>query len=164
MIGYLRALLARVDSSLVEEWESLVDPSRPIEPEAPEQPERAPRRLDRRAFEARLRAELHQLLRALARGDYEGASACIAPGGWDAERFEQAIAPVLEAQGPLRADPEARRAHWTRIDARSELAYDVVQTLIDEEGEGAGQLEATVELEETRMPTEPMLRMVAIRV
>jgi hypothetical protein len=164
VIGYLRALLARVDSSLVEEWESLVDPSRPSEPEAPEQPERTPRRLDRRAFEARLRAELHQLLRALARGDYEGASACIAPGGWDAEHFEEALAPVLEAQGPLRADPEARRAHWTRIDARSELAYDVVQTLIDEEGEGAGQLEATVELEETRMPKEPMLRMVAIRV
>ena len=47
VIAYLRALLARVDSSLVEEWESLVDPGRAPAPSAePALPERAPRRLD----------------------------------------------------------------------------------------------------------------------
>lgn len=163
VIAYLRALLARIDSSLLEEWESLVAPSAPDAPTTEALPDRAPRRLDRRAFDARVRAELHQLLQALAREDYEGAAACVANEDWGPEDFEAALAPVRESQGALRADPAARRGHWTRIEALGELEYDVVQTLIDEEGEGAGQIEAEIRLEETRLPPGPMLRVRAIR-
>ncbi|MEE8165142.1 MAG: DUF3516 domain-containing protein, partial [Myxococcota bacterium] len=65
IIAFLRALLARVDSSLVEEWESLVHPGEAKR--SPEQtlPDRAPRRLDRKSLEARVRAELHQFMQAL---------------------------------------------------------------------------------------------------
>ena len=164
VIAFLRAMLARIDSSLVDEWESLVNPGAPAPSEQEAVLERAPRRLDRKAFDARVRAELHQLLLALARGDHAGAAACLAPGedAWDAARLEAAAAPVQEALGAIRADPEARRGHWTRIEPAGELAFDVVQTLIDEEGEGAATLEVRVALEEARMPAEPMLRMVAI--
>lgn len=163
VIAFLRAMLARIDSSLVEEWENLVNPQEVLEPAAEAIPDRAPRRLDRKAFDARVRAELHQLLQALARGDFEGAAACMANDEWDAARFEAELAPVVEAQGPLRTDPEARLGHWTRIEARSELEFEVGQTLIDAEGEGAGQIEARVVLEDTRMPAGPMLEMVALR-
>ena len=43
IIAFLRALLARVDSSLIEEWENLVHPGA-SEPEETSIPERAPRR------------------------------------------------------------------------------------------------------------------------
>jgi superfamily II RNA helicase len=166
VIGFLRAMLARVDSSLVEEWETLVRPSDTARPdERAEVPDRAPRRLDRRSFDARARAELHQLLLCLSRGDYEGAAACVAeddPEAWDAARFETEMQPVLETLGAIRADPEARRGHWTRIEAENALRFVLVQTLIDEDGEGAATLEARVELEETRLPAGPMLRMTAI--
>lgn len=169
IIAFLRAMLARIDSSLIEEWENLVNPTAIVENTSEAVPDRAPRRLDRKAFDARVRAELHQLLQALSRADYEGAASCVADrsedkefdegtgGAWDAARFESELRPILEAQGVVRADPDARKAHWTRITARSELAYDVVQTLIDEEGEGAAQIELEVVLEDTRMPAGPML-------
>jgi hypothetical protein len=166
VIAFLRAMLARIDSSLVEEWENLVSPAAPAESPRDAVPDRAPRRLDRKAFDARVRAELHQLLQALSRGDYEGAAACVASvdgDEWDAARFETGLQPILESQGAVRTDPEARKGHWTQISTRSALEYDVVQTLIDEDGEGAGQIELEVILEEARMPSGPMLRVRALR-
>jgi superfamily II RNA helicase len=166
VIAFLRAMLARIDSSLVEEWESLVNPAAIPEAASEMLPDRAPRRLDRKAFDARVRAELHQLLQMLSRGNYEGAAACVAPSTtdlWDAARFELELRPILESQETLRSDPDARRGHWTQISARNELEYEVVQTLIDRDGEGAGQIEFEVVLEEPRMPAGPMLQIRALR-
>ncbi len=167
-IAYLRAMLARVDSSLVEEWENLVDPSRVAATSPAAVPDRAPRRLDRRSFEARLRAEMHQLLHALARRDFEAAAGCVANGeDWNAERIESEFAQLYESGGGPRTDPEARKAHWTRIEERSEaggpLRFDVVQTLIDDEGEGGAQIEAEVELGDAKLPAGTMLRLRGLR-
>ncbi len=163
VIAFFRALLARVDSSLLEEWENLVNP--PASPAMPETtiPDRTTRRLDRKRFEARARAEMHQLLQVLSKRDFEAASTCVGNDDWDAARFEAEFAPVFESQPGVRADPAARQAHWTRIESRGELAFDVVQTLLDEEGEGGFQIEAEVVLDEPRMPTGPMLRLLAVR-
>ncbi len=165
IIAYLRAMLARIDSSLVEEWESLVHPGEAKPSEKEVVADRAPRRLDRKAFDARARAELHQVVQALARGDYEGAAACLADDAdaWSAAQLEAELAPVLEVLGAIRVDPEARRGHWTRIEAASDLSFAITQTLIDEDGEGAATIEARVALEEPQMPSGPMLTMVAIR-
>jgi superfamily II RNA helicase len=166
VIAFFRAMLARVDSSLVEEWESLVNPTELAAPPETATPERVPRRLDRRSFEARVRAEMHQLMQALSRGDFEAAIACLAESdeeSWDPFRLEEELAKILTRGQELRCDPEARLGHWTRIEARAELAFDVVQTLIDEEGEGDSQIEAEVVLDEARMPPGPMLRLVGFR-
>ncbi len=74
-IAYLRAMLARVDSSLVEEWENLVDPSRVAAPS----PESVP---DARASTARP-AELR---RAPAGGDASAPARARAPGLRDGGR------------------------------------------------------------------------------
>ncbi len=163
VIAFLRALLARVDSSLVEEWENLVDPNQPEKAAEPAMPDRAPRKLDRRTFDARVRAEIHQFVLALAKRDFEAAAMCLANTDWDAARIETECASLFESQETIRIDPEARRGHWTKIDSRSELHFDVIQTLIDEEGEGGFQVEATIQLEEPRMPAGPMLRLQGIR-
>jgi hypothetical protein len=107
---------------------------------------------------------MHQLMRALSRRDFEAAAACLAEeAGWDAPRLEAALAPVFADGGELRCDPPARQSHWTRIEPRDDLAFEVVQTLIDAEGEGDLQLEAEVVLEDTRLPPGPMLRLVGLR-
>ncbi len=168
VIAFLRAMLARVDSSLIEEWETLVKPGARTGAEPDERDvvaRHAPRKLDRRAFDARARAEVHQLLLCLARGDYDGAAACMAeedPEAWTASQFERAAADVLEVLGAIRADPEARRGHWTRIDTRSDLEFEITQTLIDEDGEGAATLEVRIVLEDARLPAGPMLRVVEL--
>jgi Domain of unknown function (DUF3516) len=115
-----------------------------------------------------VRAEMHLLLHALAHRDFEAASACVAnPEDWDADRIEAEFAPLYAGGDGPRADPEARKGHWTRIEERTEkdgpLRFDVIQTLIDAEGEGDAQLEAEVELGEAKMPAGPMLRLRGLR-
>ena len=163
VIAFFRAMLARVDSSLIEEWENMVHPTeQPARPDVPI-PDRAPRRLDPKSFNARVRAEMHQLMRSLSKRDFEAASACVANDDWDAARFESEFVSLFDAQDLVRYDPEARRGHWTQIDARNELSFDVVQTLIDIDGEGGFQIEAEVVLEEPHMPPGPMLRIRGVR-
>lgn len=168
VIGFLRAMLARVDSSLVEEWESLVDPSRPAAPAPEAVPDRAPRRLDRRSFDARVRAEMHLFLHTLAQGDFEAAAGCIAnPEEWEPSQIAAEFAPLFAAGRGPRDDPEARKSHWTRIEERTEpgggLRFEVIQTLVDDEGEGDAQIEAEVALVETKMPAGTMLRLRGLR-
>ena len=80
VIAHLRSLLRDVDSSLLEEWEALADPTRrpakaaaraavaPVDPAA-----------ERRATVAGIRAELHKLVGALARRDFAAAARLCAP-------------------------------------------------------------------------------------
>jgi len=179
VIAFLRAMLARVDSSLLEEWENLVHPTAPTLIPEEATPDRAPRRLDQKSFDARVRAEMHQLMLSLSRRDFPGAASCVANEEWDAARFEaefdafvDGAIDVPDAEGTpvegnadslVRVDPIARRAHWTRIDARGELSFEIVQTLVDAAGEGSSQIEAEVVLDEPRMPAGPMLRMSGFR-
>jgi len=163
IIAFFRAMLARVDSSLLEEWENRVRPGDPTPKPAPIQPDPTPRRLDVKAFNARVRAEMHQLMRALSKRDFETAATSVANVDWDAARFESTFSMLFEAQGDLRCDPEARRGHWTRIVARNALAFDITQTLIDGDGEGGFQIEAEVVLDEPHMPAGPMLHILDLR-
>ncbi len=169
VIAFLRAMLARVDSSLVEEWESLVQPQPARAAGAADAPAPAPRprRPDRRALEARIRAELHQLMRAISRGDFEGAVACLREDvepTWDAASLEALFEPLFASQPALRCDPDARHPQWTRLEPRGEGGFEVIQTLLDEDGEGGFQIEAEVELApEAVWPAGPMLELRSLR-
>src|SRR5690606_3995890 len=94
-IGFFRAMLARVDSSRVEEGEERMRPgeARADRP-APPQPYDLARHP--RALAARVRGELHQLVRALAARDWEAAAASVrqdADDPGDEARSERAPAP-----------------------------------------------------------------------
>jgi superfamily II RNA helicase len=80
VLGFLRATLERVDASLLREWERLLgeaaDDNLDEGEEAAVARER-PLTADPAAFRARVRAELHRLLRAFALGDLEEAAASL---------------------------------------------------------------------------------------
>jgi hypothetical protein len=166
--AYLRALLQRVDSSLLQEWETLRDGgAEAAEPTAPR-----PVRLtdDPKRLRARLRAEMHQLVQALASGDYAEAAACVRGGAadgevapaWDEARFTDSLAPYLEAHGRLRFDARSRLADRTLIDEPERHNFRIRQLLgaPDEEGEGADDwyIEAWVDLREDPNPEGPLLQ------
>jgi superfamily II DNA/RNA helicase len=164
---FFRAMLVRVDSSLLEEWESLVRP-RPGEPVGP--PEVAARRaprprdlaLDPRGLRSRVRAELHQLVGALSRGDLETAVACLRQDPddpWDEERFRAALAPFLEEYQRIVFDPSARRNDLTLIVQREPRRWDVHQVLVDPLGENLWTLEGEVDLVERGDPAAPLVRL-----
>ncbi len=156
--SFLRTLLERVDTSLIDEWESLLHPDLALEAAAERRPSRDELRAwellhDPRAFNARVRAELHQIVRALSRADWEDAAGSVRPDPedpWTAERFEPALGPFVERFGqPPAFTPEARQAHHTRIDKLPEEGprrWRVRQTLIDPEGENFWHLEGVIDL------------------
>jgi hypothetical protein len=162
-IGYLRSLVSGVDSSLLEEWETLIDPSRKQRPAAEKGDEAPARRdplADPRAFRARVRAEMHQLVRDVASRRFEAAARrlrTLPEDVWDAARLEQALAAFHEEYGEVRFDPEARKAHWTRIDEREARVFDVHQVLLDDRDDNFWCIEAEVDLREAPPPDAPWL-------
>ena len=117
LVGYLRAMITRVDSSLSEEWESLVSPApRDAAPESGARPPEVPALLrDPRAFAARVRAECHLLVRALAARDYEEAALSVRAADesdepWSPRRFEAELAPFYEEYERIVFEPRARAA------------------------------------------------------
>ena len=157
ILAGLRVLLREVDSSLIDEWESLKDPRVRARAAIPARVVELAD--DPRALAARVRAELHRLVRALAARDYETAARLVVEGAepWTAERFTQAMAPYWAAHPVLLATPAARRPSLTRIDELGARRFRAQQTLLDAEGDEDWSLDCIVDLGEDKPEGAPLL-------
>lgn len=148
LLAFLRAALERVDSSLVQEWERLQqvrEADLGVEPEEYVVDISA----DRKAFNARIRAEMHNLVRALANKDYEEASlsVCQSPNDpWTAERFERAIEPFYRDHDTIIFDHRARYSEYTQINEKASHYFFVRQILLDSEEENDWCVEGEIDL------------------
>ncbi len=93
---------------------------------------------DPKAFGARVRAELHTLVRALAEADYEEAEGSVRPGhaGQRGDpgrprRFQIAMASFLAERGPLVFNAAARHAQNTHISSIGPRQWAFTQVLVD---------------------------------
>lgn len=172
VIGFFRALLARVDSSLVEEWEERLRPDREGAPDAKgrrtDRPQ-APRPYDLarhpRALAARVRGELHQLVRALAARDWEAAAASVRPDPedpWDATRFERELAPFHAEHERIVFEPRARTADKTAIHPEGPRRWRVQQVLCDPSGDDLWAVAGEVDLAGEPSPAGPIVRLLRI--
>ena len=127
ILAFLRATVRSADSSLLDEWEALLDPGASGEEKARRlAAAQAHRELlaarprdsdlllrDPRALNARIRTELHRLLLALARRDFAFAAAGLrassTEAAWTAAELEAELQPCLAALGALDTTPRARR-------------------------------------------------------
>jgi len=163
VIGFLRALIARVDSSLVDEWENLSRPGEARERSAaPAQPRPIDLARHPKALAARIRGEMHLLVRALAAGRYEDAAGYVRQDEhdvWDAARFEDALAPFLAEYGRIVFDGRARLADQTLIKTLATRRFEIRQKLLDPAGDGFWNLEGDVDLEGERAPEGPLVRL-----
>jgi hypothetical protein len=162
-VSFFRTLLARVDSSLLEAWRSRVEGREPLPPAVPEAAPAPgpPPALDARALRARVRAELHALVRALARRDFEEAARCVAQDPqdpWDAARFAAALAPFFTEHDRIVFEPRAREAHWTTLRSRAPRSYDVAQVLVDPDDENLWCVAGEIEIPDARLPDAPLVR------
>jgi len=172
VIAQLRATLARVDSSLVRDWERMVagggpQPLASDDDEAAEAVEAKPYHIsdDPKAFGARLRAELHAVVRSLGRGEFEEAAGALADDPddrWTPERLEQALQPVLDEEGQLMIGPPARDAALTRLEKTGERRWSVEHTLLGPEGPSPWRLEGEIDLREPDAADGPLVRLRAI--
>lgn len=156
LLGFLRTTIEHVDTSLLEEWQSLVHPEIKVgDPVARHQAREGLLRWellhDSKVFRARVRAELHHLVRLLAEQDYEQAAAVLRVRSvgepWTAALIEDALAPFLERYGRgVVFDARARLAHHTSLEEVAPRVWRVVQTLCDPEGNDDWRLEGAVDL------------------
>ena len=165
VIAFLRTLVREVDSSLVSAWEELVAAPGPGAPAAAGARPALDLALRPRALAARVRAELHALVRALARGELEEATRLVAQGAgpaWDAERFRDALAPFLEEYGELRATPDARQARLTQLRESSPRVFDVTHVLVDPQGDLLWAIHGRVDLRGELDPEGPIVELLRI--
>lgn len=159
-----RAILARVDSSLVEEWEAMagIRPDRPVPDELVRAHGHAPPPLldhNMKSFVARVRAELHRLVQALAREDFDEAAALVRPAepAWDPKRLQAELAPFFEEHDEIVFGPLARQPGLTLVDKEGEHRYRVRQVLVDEEGDNDWALEGVIDLGDRPDPSAPLV-------
>ncbi|MFT4623620.1 MAG: superfamily II RNA helicase [Myxococcota bacterium] len=171
VIGYLRAMLARVDDSLLTEWEALVDgspdealPDRPVDISA-----------DAKVFRARVRAELHAVVRALARADFDEAAASIRQvegSEFTANDFETALEPFLAEHGRVVFDGRAKQAWNTVMEPAGAHRWTVRQVLVgpwrdelegeEEEEPAAWSIDGLVDLSDDTNPSGPVVQVLRI--
>jgi len=173
-IAWLRATIERVDSSLVQEWERMLSGAHEIDESLARKledmrPDELDISLDKKEFYARIRAELHQLVHALARRDFEEAVASFrsaepdAEGeAWTEDRLEQIMAAYFDEYPELIFDRRARHTDKTRIDEREPHLWGVRQTLVDPEEDGFWFIEGEVDLREDQSPEGPVVRVLRI--
>ncbi len=184
-LGFFRTLLERTDTSLLEEWEEMLHPelrrARAPQHEAAEALWIGELIADPQAFGARVRAEMHLLVRTLAARDWaaaaEGAAGVAAevgvgeggeegaagaePAGdaWDAERFEREMAPFFAEYGELLFTPEARRHQFTQLRRTGDRTWDVRQVLLDPQGENLWAIAGDIDLRNPRALEGPLVRL-----
>jgi hypothetical protein len=159
-IAYFRTLIQRVDSSLIEAWETLTGPTAKADDSKAEA-----RRFDLAEqpalLAARARSELHALVRALSCGDFEDAAACVlqdADDPWDGPRFEQVLAPYFEEYEKILFTPDARNSRRTLIKSTGPRRWDVSQVLVDPKGDHLWAIEGAIDLSQVRDPEDPIVR------
>jgi superfamily II DNA/RNA helicase len=181
-LGFFRTLLERTDTSLLEEWEQMLHPElrrqRAPQHEAAEALWIGELIADPQAFGARVRAEMHLLVRTLAARDWEAAAeaaqgaaeeaggevarAAVARDGgdaWDAERFERELAPFFAEYGELLFTPEARRHQFTQLRRTGDRTWDVRQVLLDPQGDNLWAIAGDIDLRNPRALDGPLVRL-----
>jgi superfamily II RNA helicase len=165
VIAFLRGTVRGVDSSLIDEWERLRDTA--YEPAAPADPRAVlgppPVWADPRAFAARIRNELHALLVALARKDWEAALAALAPGhAWTAAGLEAELAPYYAAHPRIDTTPAARRPHNTFVKELGPRRWEAAQRIVDEAGEVDWVIACEIDLSGAFDADRPLLSLVRV--
>jgi hypothetical protein len=158
ILADLRVLLRDVDSSLIDEWESLKNPGAQ-EARAPAAPRPVDLATDRRLLMARVRADLHHVVSALAAREYETAARYLVAGEepWTADRLSRAMTPYWTAHKVLLATPAARQPKLTRIDQLEPRRFRAQQVLLDPEGDEDWALDCLVDLSEPKPEGTPLL-------
>ncbi|TPV93859.1 MAG: DUF3516 domain-containing protein [Myxococcales bacterium FL481] len=162
VIAYLRATLMHIDSSLAQEWEQMLgaDPLAPSHERADDEEVVVDISQDTRGFRARVRAELHQLVAALSRREYDVVLGYLRPDEedpWDVTRLETAMSAYYDEHAELVFDHRARLAEHTLITTQGDHQWRVRQILVDPNDDKDWCVEASIDLRDDTNPAGPLL-------
>lgn len=180
---YLGTMIRQIDSSLLDEWEKMRDPSyqraetKEVRPPGAEEAEQDITR-DTKGFTAALRNLIFTFLRSVVNGDYEAALASLTPTpsdsgaqqslpalsvdneGWTADRLREALDAYHVEHERICLDPNARNLRHTYVmPSEDKRSWRVQQVLVDPEEHNDWMVEFEVDLIQSRAAGEPVLRL-----
>ncbi len=143
LIEWLGELVRQVDSSLLDEWEQLRDPSGA----AVSQVEAAPPRVtaNTRAFRVLVRNALFRRVELAALGHYEELGELDAGAGWDADAWAAAVEPYFDTHDEIGTGADARGPALLIID-QGARTWTVRQIFDDPAGDHDWGISAEVDL------------------
>ncbi|HEY3901211.1 MAG TPA: DUF3516 domain-containing protein [Chthoniobacter sp.] len=169
---YLAAMLRQIDSSLLEEWEKMRDPSYQPRGESPEvrppgaEEAAADITRDPKAFPKAIRTQIFTFLRALVSGDLEAALASLSAQPsidgepWTTDRLRRALDAYHVDHERICLDPAARNSQHTYITPSEDKRRWRVQQMLVDPGEANDWVaEFEVDLVDSRILGAPVLRL-----
>ena len=166
---YLRTMIRQVDSSLLDEWEKMRDPSyqavekKEARPPGAEEAERDITR-DVKTFTAAIRNRAFSFLRGLVNADYEAALEHVDSLGdgegvpWTPVRLQHAMEQYHADHQRICLDPNARNSRHTYVTpSEDKKTWRVQQMLIDPEEHNDWVAEFEVDLTASREKGEPVM-------
>jgi len=159
---WLGELVRQVDSSLLDEWEELRNPTAdaPRPTEVPLDAAPPPVTANRRAFTVLVRNALFRRVELAAR-QYWQPLADLDEDGWDAEQWKAAFVPYFAEHPSIGIGPDARNPAMVLIDEQPGV-WRVAQILDDPAGERAWRIRADIDLAASDAAGEPVLHLTAV--
>jgi superfamily II RNA helicase len=144
VVEWLGELVRQVDSSLLDEWERLLDPE--AMPSADVVDEGPPAvTANRRAFRVLVRNEMFRRVQLAAWRDYAALGELDAEHDWDAERWAEAVEPYFDQHEEIATGPDARGPALFLVDERTDR-WNVRQIFADPAGDHDWGVNAEVDL------------------
>ena len=162
LIEWLGELVRQVDSSLLDEWEELTNPTNQSDPEASIVPP-APHRLTSnvRAFRTLVRNELFRRVQLAALEKYEELGELDAASGFTAEAWADAMNAYFDEHDSLGTDADARSSAMLILDEGPKV-WTVRQIFSDPAGDHDWGISGTVDLDESNEAGEAVLRVIGV--
>jgi superfamily II RNA helicase len=146
IIDYLGGMLRDIDSSLVEEWEKLRDPSwmKPVSEKEDRQSIEEANRKFKKAQLIAIRNEVFRVLRLLSFGQYDEAAVLIGASRNDIEiQMEQ----YFSDHETILLTPTSRALKYSQIEELGENLFLVDQTIVDSEGHNDWRIKLEVSVD-----------------
>jgi superfamily II RNA helicase len=161
LVEWLGELVRQVDSSLLDEWEKLRSPGDPAPAPVPVD-ERPPAvTTNQRAFRVLVRNALFRRVELAALRRWPQLAELDSESGWDADRWEQALAGYFADHDEIGTGPDARGPALLLIDAAPDR-WRVRQILDDPAGDHDWGISAEVDLAASDTAGEAVLRVTAV--
>jgi superfamily II RNA helicase len=158
-IELLGDLVREVDSSLLDEWERLV------EPEVLEQPAVGPPRqltADPRALRVLVRNAMFRRVQLAARRQWDELGKLDPTGLWDADQWHLSLEPYFERFDEIRTDAHARGPELFRL-GEGPGRWEVHQVLDDPEGYHEWSITAEVDLDASHRTGTAVIKVIAVQ-
>ncbi|TQF01475.1 DUF3516 domain-containing protein [Kitasatospora acidiphila] len=163
VIAWLGELVRQVDSSLLDEWEQLANPTEPTEEQAELEAKPQPVTANARAFRVLVRNEMFRRVELAALEHYGALGELDGENGWDADRWADAMDVYYEEHDDLGTGPDARGPKMLLIEEDDDAGlWRVRQIFDDPAGDHDWGISAEVDLYGSDAEGRAVLRVMAV--